>query len=202
MKSIQPPYLPVRLQAALGLLLAATLQAQPTNTPAPAPLPVVGVSQIFKAPTNYIGRKFVLEGFVTDVCKHRGCWALLHDNDPDAKGQIRAKQDESGPAFTAFRPELQGRTIRVTGELHETRIDKAYLDKWEARVKAAQTASRKNDDAEQPSNAVLAQIARLREQLAKSGEDYLSSLGLAVVKWEVKADDQPEPKASSKSKRS
>jgi hypothetical protein len=42
----------------------------------------------------------------------------------------------------------------------------------------------------------------LREQLAKSGEDYLSSLGLAVVKWEVKADDQPEPKASSKSKRS
>ena len=128
MKLIQTPYLLIRLQTTLVLLLAATLQAQPTNAPAPVPLPVVGVSQILEAPTNYIGRKFILEGFVTDVCKRKGCWALLHDNDPDAKGQLRVKQNESGSTFTAFRPELQGRTLRVTGELRETRIDTAYLD--------------------------------------------------------------------------
>lgn len=199
MKSNQTPYLLIRLQTALGLLLAATLQAQPTNAPVPALLPVVGVSEILKTPTNYIGRKFVLEGFVTDVCKRRGCWALLHDNDPDAKGQIRAKQDESGP-FTPFRPELQGRTVRITGELHETRMDAAYLDKWEARVKAAKKPTGKKDDEPQPSTPALKQIASLRERLTKSGEDYISSIGLAVVKWEVKADDQPDSKTNPKAK--
>ena len=78
--------------------------------------------------------------------------------------------------FTAFRPELQGRTLRVTGELHETRMDKAYLDKWEARVKAEGKSGGEKAHEEQSPAQVLKQIAGLRERLLKSGQDYSSLL--------------------------
>jgi len=58
----------------------------------------------------------------------------------------------------------------------------------------------KKDDEPQPSTPALKQIASLRERLTKSGEDYISSIGLAVVKWEVKADDQPDSKTNPKAK--
>ena len=116
----------------------------------------------------------------------RGCWAMLHDLDSDAQGQVRVKQEDDQSNFKAFLPEHQGKTVVVTGELHETRIDTTYLDKWETRVKAGPKESGKGEEAEHSQEAVLKQIAGLREKLAKSGKSYLSSLQVAVDKWEVK----------------
>jgi hypothetical protein len=154
---------------------------------AEATAPMVGVQELLKQPDRYAGKPIVLEGFVTDYCKRKGCWANIHDNDSDSKAQLRVKQDESDSTFKAFEPEVQGRTVHVTGELKETKIDRDYLDKWEARVKAAQAKADKarKTDADDPYDTVLKQIAGYRERVARSTNGHLTSLSFAVTKWEV-----------------
>jgi hypothetical protein len=189
MKHNRHPFAGVLLPASIGLLLALAVQAEQTNTAKAPPkssatLPRVGVKELLSNPTNYAGKQIVLEGFVTDICKKKGCWAMLHDPDPDAKGLVRVKQDDDASNFKAFLPEIQGKTVLVTGEVHATRIDAEYLDKWEARVKEAQKD--KTKEQEEPYAAVFKQIAGLRERVAKSKQGYLTSLGVAVLTWEAK----------------
>jgi hypothetical protein len=149
----------------------------------------VTVKEVLADKSKYVGKEIVLEGFVTDFCKKRGCWAMLHDTDSDAAGQIRVKQEDAQDGFKAFLPEIQGKTVLVTGKLHESRIDKDYLDKWEAKVKEAEK-NKTGEAAEQSPDATLKQIAALRERLATSKSGYLSSLTLAVSTWEPKPDKQ------------
>ena len=202
------------LPTSLAMLLAASAAAQETApagnaaTGAKKPeakatadnaAPVkVGVQELLKNKEKLDGKKVQLEGMVTEICTKKGCWAMLHDLDSDAKGLVRVKEDDNQSNFKAFLPEHQGRTVVVTGELHVTKIDTAYLDKWEARVKAPKMESKEGEDADQAPKAVLKQIAALREKLAKSGKPYLSSMQVAVDKWEVK----PEAKTDAKATRS
>ncbi|MDR3456785.1 MAG: hypothetical protein P4N60_05025 [Verrucomicrobiae bacterium] len=197
------------LAAAAGLVLMAAVMdvtaadsLVPTNAPAasqPEPPPVIGVQDFQKHGEAYAGQEIVLQGFVTDYCKRKGCWAILHDLDPDAKGQVRVKQDEEGPTFKPFLPELQGQTILVKGKVQSTKIDTNYLDKWEARIKTAKAEADKapakaDKDAEKTAavdNAAAAnlkQIAALRERVANSEKGYLTSVSLTVTSWEPKAD--------------
>lgn len=180
------------LVLALTTSVCAAADTGATNSPAAAQTasaPVVTVKEYLKDPAQFAGRQIVLQGFVTDVCKRKGCWALLHDADSEAKGEVRVKQDEEGQTFKAFLPELQGRTIQVTGDVNETKIDNAYLDKWETNVKAAKeraekakTAGEKNE-AGQGFDNTLKQIAEYRERVAKAKHGYLSSYSVAVTQW-------------------
>jgi hypothetical protein len=189
MKSIKSIVSLRSLSPLCGLLLLATAatgaEEKATATAAKAAPPTVAVKDLLAGATNYDGKEIVLEGMVTDYCKNKGCWALVHDTDPDAKGQVRVKQDDDAKGFKAFLPEIQGRTVLVTGEFHDTHIDKDYLDKWEARVKTAKEKA-KGKDTEASYDKVLKQIAGYREQVGKSKEGYLHSYGLAVAKWEAK----------------
>jgi hypothetical protein len=182
----------------LGLAAAHSLAADPATTTNAAPpvktdqLPIVGVKDFLQGPEIYSGKEIILQGFVTDVCRRKGCWALLHDKDADAKGLIRVKQNEEGDTFKAFLPELQGKTILVTGKVLETKIDNNYLDKWEdnvkvAKKKAAIAGSQKPEDIDSY-DTILKRIAGLRASVAKSKLGYLSSYTLAVATWET----QPE----------
>jgi hypothetical protein len=188
------------LSASVGVLLTASAFSQEksaSKAAADSAAPTkVGVQQLIKDKATLDGKKVQLEGMVTDICKHRGCWAMVHDVDSDAEGLVRVKQDDNQSNFKAFLPEHQGRTVVVTGELHVTKIDTAYLDKWEARVKAAAKDGKKAEDADQSTEAVLKQIAAIREKLAKSGKSSLSSLQVAVDKWEVKADSKTDAKSN------
>ena len=185
---------PLAVANALGLVIlsnsALPLKAAPGDAApekkAATNSVTVSVKELLKQPSKYADKTVVVEGLVTDVCKNKGCWALLHDTDPDSKGQIRAKQDDDGPTFKAFPLELAGKTILVTGELRETKIDADYLDKWEARVKAARAKST-DKKAGQNFDAVEKQIASLRKRLAESKETSLTSLQFAAVRWETKA---------------
>lgn len=166
------------------------------------------VKQLVAQPAAYAGQKIELHGFVVDYCKHMGCWALIHDNDPAAEGQIRVKQEEGGGSFKAFLPEIQGKSIIVSGEVKETRIDAEYLDRWEASVKESREASGKGSEeapakgkdgakankAKGKENAAkeadpfataLKQIADYRARVAKSTNGYVSSASIAVSKWEL-----------------
>jgi hypothetical protein len=189
--------------ASLVLLLALAgttgpAAGQSTNTNAavralPEKPPVVGVKDFLHDPHAYAGRQIILEGFVTDVCRRKGCWALLHDNDADADGQIRVQQNEEGDTFKAFLPELQGKSILVTGKVKETRIDSSYLDKWEGDVKAAKEkkaaqAGKPNSGDDPAYDDILKKIIGLRERVAKSKHGFVSSYSVAVNQWEPQAE--------------
>jgi len=202
MKNNTNSFTRILLPTALGLLLALPVGAQDASPAAAKPKPKakakaatdsgpatqVGVQELLKNRSKLDGKKVALEGMVTEICKHKGCWAMVHDVDSDADGLVRVKQDDNQSNFKAFLPEHQGKTVVVTGELHETRIDTAYLDKWEARVKAPAKDAAAGQEADHSRDASLKQIAGLREKLAKSGKSYLSSLQVSVDKWEVKTD--------------
>jgi hypothetical protein len=174
----------------IGLAAVTSHAAEPvalTNSPVAviaATSPVVSVKEYLKDPAVFAGRQIVLKGFVTEVCRRKGCWALLHDADSEAKGQVRVKQNEEGKTFKAFLPELQGRTILVTAEVKETKIDTAYLDKWENNVKAAKEKAEKTPGETNPQfDATLKQIATYRDRLAKSERGWLASYSVAVLNW-------------------
>jgi hypothetical protein len=172
----------------------ATLRAGDTNALAAAEKSpqVVAVKDLIKDADKLDGQEVVLQGFVTDYCKRKGCWATLHDADAEAKGLVKVQQDEEGSTFKPFLPELQGKTILVTGKVHATKIDADYLDKWEARVKSAKSTTaaeaERTADADKAKDATLKQIAVLRERVAKSKNGYLSSISLAVNTWEPKPE--------------
>jgi hypothetical protein len=172
-------------------LFAAALVAVPARAEDKAAPERLGVQELLKDPSSHAGKKIVLEGFVTEYCKRKGCWAVLHDKDSDAKSQIRVKQDEDASNFKPFLPEVQGKTVAVTGELHETKIDKDYLDKWEARVKESAAKAEKDAKGEAKKDdgteATLKQITALRERVAKSSKGYLKNYSFAGQTWELVA---------------
>jgi hypothetical protein len=190
------PTLPLKLKLILPAALVLTALAgnvcladetrTATNVPAAATnaTPTVTVKEYLKDPGAFAERDIVLQGFVTDVCRKKGCWALLHDADADARGQVRVKQDEEGRTFKAFPLELLGKNILVTGHVNATKVDNAYLDKWEASVKAAQERAEKAGGEKSESfDTVLKQIAEYRDRAAKSPHGYLKSYSLAVSQW-------------------
>lgn len=183
--------------ACLALIITCavtSLFAGETNAPLPVAVKpaTVTVQELIKDANNYDGQEVVLEGFVTDYCKRKGCWALLHDKDSDAKGIIKVQQDEEGPTFKPFLPELQGKTILVTGKVHATKVDTNYLDKWESRVNSAKTSAAEDKDKvaaqAKAKEAVLKQIATLRDRLANSKKGYLTSISFAVNTWQPKSE--------------
>jgi hypothetical protein len=174
------------LTALAGNTCLAGDPAAATNAPAASTnaAPVVSVKDYLKDPAAFAGRQIVLQGFVTDVCRKKGCWALLHDTDSEAKGQVRVKQDEEGQTFKAFLPDLLGRSIQVDAQVKETKIDQAYLDKWETSVKAAkERAETAGGEKSESFDTVLKQIAEYRGRVEKSKRGYLSSYSLAVSQW-------------------
>jgi hypothetical protein len=178
--------------ALLTVILAA--QAPASDKPAPPAAPAAAaprtfaVKDLLKSPDGYWNQTVVIEGLVTQVCRRSGKKAWLHDTDPEAAGQVRVERTGNAAVFGR---EFEGKTIRVTGVLRELRIDTAYLDSWEARVKGAKAAAPKADactegcEESQSVQAGLKRVQALREQLAKSKKDHLSSLWVDAEKWEV-----------------
>ena len=91
------------------------------------------LAKLLEKPEQFTDKQVVLTGTVTHVCKHGG--KRLHITDIETKDVIRV---ESGEDMSAFARELEGSDVVVTGILHETRIDQAYLDEWEQEILAAE----------------------------------------------------------------
>lgn len=179
------------LLSVLVLTLATPLLAQQDKS---AP-PTYGVTALIQATNKPFGQEIVLEGFPTAVCKRSGKKAWLHDTDSEAAGTVRVERTGDMPAFNQ---DVVGKTMRVTGTLQELRLDAAYFDSWEARVKASLKA--KNTDegekeegcTEECSENVAAEqtlknIAAYRKKLASSKKGYLTAFWVDGKKWELVA---------------
>jgi hypothetical protein len=182
----------MKTSSILATIVLLTLAASVSAEPADPPVPVYGVRALLREANKPFGQEIVLEGFPTSVCKRGGKKAWLRDVDPEADGTIRVERTGD---MRAFGQDLLGKTIRVTGILRELRLDAAYFDAWEARVRASmkeKTAGEGGgvvDCTEEcqgnvAAEKVLENIAAHRKRLAQSAQGYLTAFWVDGRKWE------------------
>lgn len=130
---------------------------------------------------SLVGKQVVLQGVCTHTCKHGATKIFLMGSD-DTK-TIRVEAGELG----AFDTKCVNSLVEVQGTLKEQRVDEAYLQNWEAKLKA-QTAEKHGDTATgcdsekkargETGNTVEERIADFRSKIAQrkadTGKDYLS----------------------------
>jgi len=171
------------LPAALALVLVLGARAE-SVLPSPPTFAVAALLQETNKPWN---QPVVLEGFVAAVCPRSGKKAWLHDTNSEAAGTVRVEAGTS----PVFEKDLIGKTVRVTGILRELRMDAAYFDSWESRVKGSNTTIEKKDNCtekceeNQSVDAALKRITALRAQAAKTANGCLSAFWVDSEHWEI-----------------
>ena len=141
---------------------------------------------------NLAGKEVTIEGDCTHTCKHGAKKIFLMGSDDTQVIRVEAS------TLGAFDPKCVNSIVRVTGTLKEQRIDEAYLQNWEAQLKAQ--AAEKHGTGEagcdtekkargEPANTPEARIADFRAKIAdrkaSSGKEYLSFYFMEANSYEV-----------------
>jgi hypothetical protein len=175
------------------LFACAQFTAAQAAEPAETPLRY-DVTALIQDTNRPWGKEIILEGFPTAVCKRSGKKAWLHDVDSESAGTVRVERTGSMAAFTQ---DAVGKTMRVTGTLRELRMDAAYFDAWEARVKESLAVAKNKNEGEKEDGCTeqcqenvaaattLKNIAAYRAKVAKTKTGYLSAMWVDGTKWEL-----------------
>lgn len=138
------------------------------------------------------GKEVTIEGVCTHTCKHGATKIFLMGSDDTQT--IRVEAGKLG----SFSSKCVNAIVRVTGILKEQRVDEAYLQNWEAKLKTQ--AQEKHGDSEagcdsekkargEKANTAEGRIADFRAKIAdrkaKTGKDYLSFYYVEADSYEV-----------------
>lgn len=140
-----------------------------------------------------IGKEVTVKGICTHTCKHGAKKIFLMGSDDTQTLRVEA-DDKIG----AFDTKCVNSMVSVTGILKEERIDEAYLQNWEAELKA--DAAEKHGEGEagcstekkargETANTDQDRIndfrTKIAERQAKSGKSYLSFYFVEASKYEI-----------------
>lgn len=141
---------------------------------------------------SLVNQEVTIEGICTHTCKHGATKMFLMGSD-DTK-TIRV---EAGP-LGSFDTKCINAIVTVTGTLKEQRVDEAYLQNWEARLKAqtekshGETAAGCDSEKKargETANTPEARIADFRTKIAErkavAGKDYLSFYYMEASSYEI-----------------
>ena len=150
------------------------------------------------------GQEVTIEGVCTHTCKHGAKKIFLHIcahgggkiflMGSDDTQVIRVEAGTLG----AFDPKCVNSIVRVTGTLKEQRIDEAYLQNWEAQLKA-QAAEKhgtgeagcdsekkaRGETANSPEARIADFRAKIADRKAETGKEYLSFYFMEADSYEV-----------------
>ena len=141
---------------------------------------------------NLAGQEVTIEGVCTHTCKHGAKKIFLMGSDDTQ--MIRVEAGTLG----AFDPKCVNSIVRVTGTLKEQRIDEAYLQNWEAQLKA-QAAEKhgtgeagcdsekkaRGETANSPGARIADFRAKIADRKAETGKEYLSFYFMEANSYEV-----------------
>jgi len=142
---------------------------------------------------SFVGKTVKVEAICTHTCKHGATKIFLMGSD-DTK-TIRVEAGKLG----SFDTKCVNRIVKVTATVKEERIDEAYLQQWEAKLKTA--AEKQHGETEagcdsekkargETATTTEARIADFRAKIAdrqaKSGKAYLSFYYLLASAYEIK----------------
>ena len=138
------------------------------------------------------GQEVTIEGVCTHTCKHGARKIFLMGSDDTQVIRVEAG------TLGAFDPKCVNSIVRVTGTLKEQRIDEAYLQNWEAQLKA-QAAEKhgtgeagcdtekkaRGETASTPEARIADFRAKIADRKANSGKEYLSFYFMEANSYEV-----------------
>ncbi len=152
----------------------------------------LSVDALLAEAPEFIGKTVEVEGFCTHICSHGGGKIFLMGSD-DSK-TIRIEAGKLGK----FSQKTVNNVVVVTGSLVESRIDEAYLLRWEEQAKAQ--TEEKHGESEggcstekkargESGNTTESRIAgfrkRIADEKAKTGKDYLSFYHVLATDYQI-----------------
>lgn len=143
----------------------------------------VTLSELFSDIDKTVDSEIKISGLVDHVCKHGGQRMFIVD-----EGENRLKIT-TGEDISEFEVDLEGKDVIVNGIVEEERIDDAYLDEWEAEVKAGEEDHESgvhDGNHVEEENETLVKINDFREQIKNSEKGYLSFYSVKAKSFEVK----------------
>lgn len=134
------------------------------------------VEDVLKNAKKEAGKKIMLKGFVTRICKHTGRRCIVMGN--DQKTSIRV---EAGGNISRFNNELIGSEVVIKGILKENRFTKEDLDKKEEELKVK--LEKENNDGTY--DAELNNLNNMRKWMKENNKNYYSEYIVEGIDYEV-----------------
>ena len=177
------------LVVAIAVFTACGNKQQKSKAEAAQPLTV---DSLMAQADRLVGQTVTLQGLCTHTCKHGAKKIFLRGSDDSQTLRIDAGE------LGAFDTACVNKQVRIVGTLSEERIDEAYLQRWEERLKEnnaiqhgqgeAGCATEKNARQETADTAD-GRIADFRAKIAKrqveEGKDYLSFYFVKASSYEI-----------------
>ena len=190
-----------RLNIAIALLAVALIgtscgnkqqKSSSDTTTEQATSSALEIDSLLANAESLAGQEVTIEGVCTHTCKH-GAKKIFLMGSADTQ-VIRV---EAGTLGT-FDPKCVNSIVRVTGTLKEQRIDEAYLQNWEAQLKA-QAAEKhgtgeagcdsekkaRGETANSPEARIADFRAKIADRKAETGKEYLSFYFMEADSYEV-----------------
>ena len=154
----------------------------------------MSIDEVMAKAADLVEQTVVIEGVCTHTCSHGAKKMFLVGSD-DSK-TLRIEAGELG----AFDTKVVNNVVTVKGIIKEERIDEAYLQDWEARLKAETEEKHGNGDGEggcdteknargETANTTEGRIADFRAKIAaekeKTGKEYLAFYHVVANSYEI-----------------
>ncbi|MBQ8501133.1 MAG: hypothetical protein IJ494_02335 [Bacteroides sp.] len=187
----------VSLVAAMAVALIAgtscgNKQKSNEQTVAEQVTDVMDLDSLLANAENLVGQEVEVEAICTHTCKHGATKIFLMGSD-DSK-TIRVEAGELG----SFDTKCVNSIVKVTATVKEERIDEAYLQQWEAKLKAATAQQHgtteagcdsekkaRGETANTPEARIADFRAKIADRQAKTGKAYLSFYYLLATAYEI-----------------
>lgn len=143
----------------------------------------ISVDSFLVVAENFVGKELTVMGTVDHVCKHGGKRVQMFSSCPSKKIHVEAAED-MGP----FKAEVEGSDICVTGIVAEHKMDLAYVEEYEAKIKEAM--AKESEEAEMKHakgadhHASLEKVVKWKEEINASEKGYISTFYLEGLKYQ------------------
>ena len=154
----------------------------------------MSIDEVMEKAADLVEQTVVIEGVCTHTCSHGAKKMFLVGSD-DSK-TLRIEAGELG----AFDTKVVNNVVTIKGIIKEERIDEAYLQDWEARLKAQTEEKHGNGDGEggcdteknargETANTTEGRIADFRAKIAAekeaTGKEYLAFYHVVANSYEI-----------------
>ena len=154
----------------------------------------MSIDDVMAKADGLVEQEVVIEGVCTHTCSHGAKKMFLVGSD-DSK-TLRIEAGELG----AFDTKVVNNIVTVKGVVKEERIDEAYLQDWESRLKAETDEKHGNGEGEggcdteknargETADTAEGRIADFRAKIAaekeKSGKEYLAFYHVVATSYEI-----------------
>ena len=154
----------------------------------------MSIDEVMEKAADLVEQTVVIEGVCTHTCSHGAKKMFLVGSD-DSK-TLRIEAGELG----AFDTKVVNNVVTVKGIIKEERIDEAYLQDWEARLKAQTEEKHGDGDGEggcdteknargETANTTEGRIADFRAKIAAekeaTGKEYLAFYHVVANSYEI-----------------